>query len=225
MVSIARRQLLSVLAGSSLAAIGGCTNPQSDDTPDTEPTTDPDGCDSPSIITEGIDPDEGFPFARVVSDPVETDTFAIDAEVTRAFREDRPALVVVQYRNKRPETYTFEGGLTPPYSVYKGRHEAIDDTGLVAIPEVDRDLEAALPNDPDEGCWQLREPIEIEPVETVTKLDECDTITRTYRLYADASTDTETEQCLVPGRYVFEERVYSEDQQWALEIELTAESE
>lgn len=225
MVSIARRQLLSALAGSTLAAIGGCTNPQSDDTPDTEPTTDPNGCDSPSIITEGIDPDEGFPFARVVSDPVETDAFAIDAEVTRAFREDRPALVVVQYRNKRSEPYTFEGGLTPPYSVYHGRHESIDDARLVAIPEVDRDLEAAIPNSSDEGCWQLREPIEIEPVETVTELGACDTMTRTYRLYADATTDTETEQCLVPGRYVFEARTYDEDQQWALEIELTAESE
>lgn len=57
---------------------------------------------------------------------------------------------------------TFEGGLTPPYSVYNGCHEAINDTGLIAIPEVDRNVETARPNDSDDGCWQLREPIESE---------------------------------------------------------------
>ncbi|MCL9816631.1 hypothetical protein [Natronocalculus amylovorans] len=232
-----RRQLLHTIGGIAAISTAGCNSlreqptipPTDPDQTETEtptetptpteratPTPRPTECEISPIESEGIDVDEGFPFARVETTEVDTELFTLQARITRQFTEDRPALLTIRYTNKRSEPYDFIGGPTPPYSVYEGIHTELSDVGILAIPDTERDVTVQLPRRPEDGCWQAESELETEETRTQTTVDPCGTITRTYRLYATEY----SERCLAIGPYQFETQQLEPDEAFALTIEL-----
>ncbi|MGM0604323.1 MAG: hypothetical protein ACQETB_01485 [Halobacteriota archaeon] len=225
---LSRRRVLATIGGTIAAPIAGCADladqpPFFRETPTPTPTepTPEEPCVIDPIESEQIGSDPGFPESIVRSEPLETSDFAVQARMTRGFTTDRPALLVIRYTNKRSTEHEFAGGPTPPYSTYQGAHTDLEDVGLLAVPDIERHIDVAFPRAPDDGCWRAESELEVDPVETVTTVGPCESITRMYRLYATAS----SQQCLAPGTYAFEPRSFGDDDTWALSVELLVSEE
>ena len=152
------------------------------------------------------------PKIGVTVEPVGREEVGFSVEVARRFSADHPAALDVALSNESDRERTFLLGGAPPFSRL-GTRNVLGNGSLTLVPDGRFSEQAAetasryadaIPNAPGpDGCWRAAEMVAVGAVARPYSLAPGETFRGGYAVLAGR----ESEACLPPGRYEFEDAV------------------